>query len=79
MSRDGSTIAITYSSNKNIDVFLNNGTTFNVHQSIPSTIGFIDIAITGRNVLYVSSTGVAAFSKDSNGDYQFFNSVSGGK
>ena len=68
MSGDGSTIAITYS-HKNIDVFLNNGSTFNVHQSIPSTSGFIQIAISGANSLYVGHVGVAKYSKDRNGNY----------
>ena len=58
MSGDGSTIAITYSSNKNVDVFLNNGSRFNVHQSIASTIGSVHAAISGTNSLYLSNGGI---------------------
>lgn len=58
MSDDGSTIAITYSSQKNVDVFLNNGSTFNLHQSIASTIGSVHAAISGLNSLYLSNGGI---------------------
>lgn len=70
MSDDGSTIAITYSSQKNVDVFLNNGSTFNVHQSIASTIGSVHAAISGTNSLFLSNGGISKYEKDINGEYQ---------
>ena len=48
MSKDAQTVLISYSVQKNVEVFKNSGDGFKFSQAIPDSVGTYDLAITGN-------------------------------